>query len=78
MWVKNILGTILLIREHFDHNDHLDSLYKLLESWYTMPEFLGITKIDNLEQYEAKLGKFEENVKKLYDAGSKTVLTKIL
>ena len=37
---------------------------------------MGITKIDNLEQYEAKLGKFEENVKKLYDAGSKTVLTK--
>ena len=76
MWVKHIPATIALIRSHFDDNDHLKEMYQFLESWHSLPKFLGLTKIDEgTEWYKNKISEYIKNVTKLYDAGAKTVLT---
>lgn len=78
MWVKNIPATIALIRSHFDDTEHLKHLYQFLESWHSLPAFLGITKIkeDADKWYKNQMSEYVKNVTKLYDAGAKTVLTR--
>ena len=77
-WQKYIPSTIALIQEHFDENqsEQVKYIIRLLQSWHGMTKFIGLTKIPNKHTFDTKLEEYIWLSKELYDAGSKTTLTK--
>ena len=47
-----------------------------LRLWYKITPFLVITKIENTEEYQSLIERFEDNFKYFYAVGAKTFFTK--
>ena len=74
-WVSHIPDTIAILRDHFENTEHINNICLLLQHWYSLTEFLSISKISNRENYQKKIDDYVDKVKELYDVGAKTVLT---
>ena len=46
-WVKNIPDTIIL-QDHFENTEHINNICLLLQHWYSLTEFPGISKISKV------------------------------
>ena len=75
-FTTNIPSIIDFISDEFAETEHVQNLKTMLQTWHDIPKFLGITNIENVECYETELENFEQKVKKFYEVGANTFLTK--
>ena len=73
-FVKNVFKIVIFLKKEFQPSEVLDDVCNGLLLWESITPFLVITKIDN--NYAQKLDEFENNLKKFYDVGSRSFLTK--
>ena len=73
-FIQNVSKIVTFLKKEFQPSAVLDDVCNGLLLWQSITPFLVITKIDN--NYAQKLDEFESNLKKFYDIGSRSFLTK--
>ena len=61
---------------NFETTEHLENICEGLELWKKITPFLHIQHVHDYEEYQRRIGEFQENVKLFYIVGSKTFLTR--
>ena len=76
-FIKNSDIVVSFLKLNFMETDSLLKLCNGLTLWKNISPFLIIDVIENVESYEQKLKNFRENLKKFYEVGRTSFLTKV-
>ena len=78
LFVGNTTRVVKFLSDNFeDNNEQVNDIKEGLKLWLKIFKFLGISVIQNRDEYKNEMKDFEENVKKFYDSGSRTFLSSV-
>ena len=75
LFVGNIEQIAQFLESHFQSTNEIEDFIHSLRLWKKIFKFLGITFIEDKEEYEKRMEEFNINVQKFYEHGSRTFLS---
>ena len=74
-FIRNIPKILAFLKENFRSDPDLNAICDGLSAWVEITQFLNIVEYDSVDHFEASIKKYEEDVKKLYEAGKTSFLS---